>query len=195
MWRGDLVTEYKRKFLRPESEATGPEHKLGRMMNQTHFTLGDTPTDYSRPEFAVAKEKPARAVDMNQLSSVPFSGPAEPFTTVSRDTYKGATGEAPPRCKPIPGSVLLGTDADETKTTQRESYKRIAYVDCMDLTDVELRERGLVRFKVEDVPDHFKDTDDYKKAIQELQTLSTADLNEQGKAGTLRVALRSRGKS
>eukprot|EP01013_Petalomonas_cantuscygni_P012905 TRINITY_DN2694_c0_g1_i1.p1 TRINITY_DN2694_c0_g1~~TRINITY_DN2694_c0_g1_i1.p1 ORF type:complete len:350 (-),score=46.77 TRINITY_DN2694_c0_g1_i1:222-1271(-) len=172
-WQGDLVSEMQRKYLRPAAPRADADGAIARDATASHFALGMDAPDYSRKEYAVATSVPPRPVNEMHRSSVPLRvSTPEPAISQAQASYRGEPGEPPTRTKGAPhvtAHVYLGSDPRETKTTQREAFKQPRYVDCSNLTEMELTALGLTRHRLEDVPLSYRDTPEYQTAVAEIQ--------------------------
>lgn len=172
VWRGDLVSEMKRKYLKPGAPRADANGKIAADANASHFSFGDAAPDYWRKEHVGATEVPVRAVNENLRSSVPIHGPGRVPPSESQAAYgpKYVTPERKAK-EAAATNVVLGEDPRETKTEHRSAYKVPKFTDCGDLTEQELTALGLVRFRFSDVPDQYKDTVEYKQAKEEVESV------------------------
>eukprot|EP01002_Notosolenus_urceolatus_P002633 NODE_1692_length_1331_cov_128.248050_g1406_i0.p2 GENE.NODE_1692_length_1331_cov_128.248050_g1406_i0~~NODE_1692_length_1331_cov_128.248050_g1406_i0.p2 ORF type:complete len:369 (-),score=87.78 NODE_1692_length_1331_cov_128.248050_g1406_i0:72-1178(-) len=170
-WRHDLVSEMRRNFLSPDAPRADPKKAISKDMNATHFQLGEEPANYDRKQFVACTARPERAPNENHFSSIPLADKGAPeWCPTNRGAFSAPVGaERPQLCQAPATNIVLGTDPKELKTTQRGSYKQPKYVDCEAYTDAELKALGLVRFLVQDVPDQYKTTPEYSKALRDLQ--------------------------
>eukprot|EP01007_Sphenomonas_quadrangularis_P001893 NODE_301_length_1653_cov_290.644638_g225_i0.p1 GENE.NODE_301_length_1653_cov_290.644638_g225_i0~~NODE_301_length_1653_cov_290.644638_g225_i0.p1 ORF type:complete len:355 (+),score=38.46 NODE_301_length_1653_cov_290.644638_g225_i0:126-1190(+) len=169
-WPHDVVSTYRRDFLKPDAPRADPSKEIPKMMGSTHFVLGEVEPEWktTQQDFVpTGAPPPARAVNENSRSAVPLAGETvgRPITMTQADYGPPGAPEVIPPVAARDTNLVFGYDDRELKTTQRGSYKQPRYIDCEAYTDEELKALGLVRFLLTDVPADYKENPQYKEAI------------------------------